>query len=191
MVYIINVCFTELAMNKDFVLRLNRAFDHGSMADVARRLDIPHATVRNYYNGRLPAPDVLIKIASETNVSLNWLLMGTGDMYAGQAPRIGLGRFLEDRIGEIIDEKLASLRGEGVVNLGSIDIREEFDVEDALNRLGDPQSVMGEWFQYEGREYPQDYGVVFFRGWETFSVKDKIAAIRDAKRVLDRSLANQ
>lgn len=178
-------------MNKDFVLRLNRAFDHGSMADVARRLDIPHATVRNYYNGRLPAPDVLIKIASETNVSLNWLLMGTGDMYAGQAPKIGLGRFLEDRIGEIIDEKLASLRGEGVVNLGSIDIREEFDVEDALNRLGDPQSVMGEWFRYEGREYPQDYGVVFFRGWETFSVKDKIAAIRDAKRVLDRSLASQ
>lgn len=161
------------------------------MADVARRLDIPHATVRNYYNGRLPAPDVLIKIASETNVSLNWLLMGTGDMYAGQAPKIGLGRFLEDRIGEIIDEKLASLRGEGVVNLGSIDIREEFDVEDALNRLGDPQSVMSEWFRYEGREYPQDYGVVFFRGWETFSVKDKIAAIRDAKRVLDRSLANQ
>lgn len=161
------------------------------MADVARRLDIPHATVRNYYNGRLPAPDVLIKIASETNVSLNWLLMGTGDMYAGQAPKIGLGRFLEDRIGEIIDEKLASLRGEGVVNLGSIDIREEFDVEDALNRLGDPQSVMGEWFRYEGREYPQDYGVVFFRGWETFSVKDKIAAIRDAKRVLDRSLASQ
>lgn len=178
-------------MNKDFILRLNRAFDHGSMADVARRLDIPHATVRNYYNGRLPAPDVLIKIASETNVSLNWLLMGTGDMYAGQAPKIGLGRFLEDRIGEIIDEKLASLRGEGVVNLGSIDIREEFDVEDALNRLGDPQSVMSEWFRYEGREYPQDYGVVFFRGWETFSVKDKIAAIRDAKRVLDRSLANQ
>lgn len=161
------------------------------MADVARRLDIPHATVRNYYNGRLPAPDVLIKIAGETNVSLNWLLMGTGDMYAGQAPKIGLGRFLEDRIGEIIDEKLASLRGEGVVNLGSIDIREEFDVEDALNRLGDPQSVMSEWFRYEGREYPQDYGVVFFRGWETFSVKDKIAAIRDAKRVLDRSLANQ
>ena len=178
-------------MNKDFILRLNRGFDHGSMADVARRLDIPHATVRNYYNGRLPAPDVLIKIASETNVSLNWLLMGTGDMYAGQAPKIGLGRFLEDRIGEIIDEKLASLRGEGVVNLGSIDIREEFDVEDALNRLGDPQSVMSEWFRYEGREYPQDYGVVFFRGWETFSVKDKIAAIRDAKRVLDRSLANQ
>ncbi|MFT3746486.1 MAG: helix-turn-helix domain-containing protein [Pyrinomonadaceae bacterium] len=178
-------------MNKDFIVRLNRAFDYGSMADVSRRLEIPHATVRNYYNGRLPSPDVLIKIALETNVSLNWLLMGTGDMYAGQAPKVGLGRFMEDRIGEMIDERLAALRGDGVVNLGAVDIREEFDVESALEKFGDPQSVMNEWFRYEGRECPQDYGVVFFRGWETFSTADRVAAIRDAKRVLDRSLAGK
>ncbi|HQY68728.1 MAG TPA: helix-turn-helix domain-containing protein [Pyrinomonadaceae bacterium] len=178
-------------MNNEFILRLNRAFDHASMADVARRLGIPHATVRNYYQGRMPAPEVLIKIANETNVSLNWLLIGTGDMYAGQTPKIGLGRFIEDRIGEFIDEKLAALRSDGVVNLGSVDVREEFDVEAALEQFGDPQSVMNEWFRYEGRECPQDYGVVFFRGWETFSVHDRIAAIRDAKRVLDRSLASK
>ena len=88
-------------MNKEFVLRLDKAFEHKSMADVARELGLSHATVRNYYLGRLPAPEVLIKIAIQTNVSLNWLLIGTGDMYGGQKPAIGLGRFLEEKIGPI------------------------------------------------------------------------------------------
>jgi hypothetical protein len=30
--------------------------------------------------------------------------------------------------------------------------------------------------------------VAFFRGWETFSAEDKIAAVHDAKRVLDKVL---
>jgi len=55
-------------------------------------------------------------------------------------------------------------------------------------RLNEPGRVMDEWFQFEGREIPSDYGVVFFRGWESFSAEDKVAAVRDAKRVLDRSL---
>ena len=59
-----------------------------------------------------------------------------------------------------------------------------FDVEEAVRRLDDPQRVMNEWFSYENRTYPQDYGVVFFRGWETFSAKDKVEAVIDAKRVL-------
>ncbi len=158
------------------------------MADVARRLNIPHATVRNYYQGRLPAPEVLIKIANETGVSLNWLLIGTGDKYAGEAATIGLGRFLEEKIGQMIDQKLAALNIEKIPDLGTIDSRDIFDVEAAVQRLDDPQMIMSEWFQYERRKYPQDYGVVFFRGWETFSTKDKIAAVIDAKRVLDRSM---
>ena len=94
-------------VNKEFVERLNIAFDHGSMADVARRLGIPHASVRNYYGGRLPAPEVLIKIANVTGVSLNWLLAGTGDRYAGQVGPIGLGKFIEEKIAEMIDKKFA------------------------------------------------------------------------------------
>src|SRR5436189_3553843 len=98
-------------MNRDFIERLDRTFDNATMAEVARRLKIPHATVRNYYKeGRLPAPDVLIKIAGETGVSLNWLLTGLGDMYAGQSPPVGLGRFIEQKIGEMIDERLAGAR---------------------------------------------------------------------------------
>lgn len=165
----------------DFVNRLTLTFDSASMADVARRLKIPHATVRNYYKvGRLPAPEVLIKIARETGVSLNWLLLGSGDRYIGETAPIGLGRFLEEKIGEMIDQKLAGhVRGE----------EPGFDVESAVKRFDDPQLIMGEWFAFEGRECPQDFGIAFFRGWENFTAVEKAEAVKDAKRVLDRSLS--
>jgi transcriptional regulator with XRE-family HTH domain len=174
-------------MGRNFIERLHAAFDNASMAEVARRLKIPHATVRNYYQGRLPASEVLVKIANETGVSLNWLLIGSGNMYAGQNPPIALGKFIEDKISEIIDLKL-SQRPTDVQNLGSADDSRAFDVESAVAKLDDPVLVMTDWFSHEDRNFPQDYGVVFFQGWETFSVADKIAAVRDAKRVLDRSL---
>ena len=173
-------------MNEEFTLRLRKAFDNASMAVVARRLGIPHATVRNYYQGRLPAPEVLIKIATETGVSLNWLLIGTGDVYAGQSPPVGLGKFIEAKITEMIDQRIAAIES-GVTDLGTID---EFDVEAALAASDDPQRVMSDWFAFEEREYPKDFGVVFFRGWESFSAEEKVAAVNDAKRVLDRSLTD-
>ena len=178
-------------MNNDFILRFLKTFDDSSMAEVARRLKIPHATVRNYYQGRLPAPEVLIKIANETGVSLNWLLTGTGDMYGGRRPPIGLGKFLEERIAEIVDQRIATHGKDVVKELKSIDFRDAFDVEAAVLKLDDPQLVMSEWFRHEGREYPQDYGIVFFRGWETFSHADKFDAVRDAKKVLDRALRDK
>lgn len=172
-------------MNKDFVLRLEKTFEHESMADVARRLGIPHATVRNYYQGRLPAPEVLIKIANVTNVSLNWLLTGAGEMYGNQKPAIGLGRFLEDKIVEIVDKRLAEHGHIAIQDLGRADV---FNVEEAIVRFGDPVSVMNEWFKFEGRDYPSDYGVVFFKGWENFKQSEKVAALTDAKKILDRSM---
>ena len=170
--------------DREFVDRLSAAFDHGSMADVARRLGLPHATVRNYFReGRLPAPEVLILIARETGVSLNWLLLGTGGMYAGETAPIELGRFLEQKIHQIIDQRLAEA-GIGPTSPTRSDIQ-EFDVEGAINRLDDPQHVMQEWLAFEGREYPSDFGIVFFRGWESYSPAEKIAAVRDARRALD------
>jgi len=159
------------------------------MAVIARRLGIPHATVRNYYqDGRLPAPEVLIKIAAVTGISLNWLLLGTGEMYATAHPSIGVGRFLEDKINEIVDKRIAELNGGGVQDLGAVDVPDEFDVEASLKKYNDPQRVMHDWFEHEGRAYPHDYGVMFFRGWESFSDEDKTAALYDAKQLLDRVL---
>lgn len=176
---------SEVTLNKDFVLRLDRTFEYEMMSDVARRLGIPHATVRNYYQGRLPAPEVLIKIANVTNVSLNWLLTGKGEMYGNQKPAVGLGRFIEDKVIEIVDKRLAAL-GHGVVQeLGSVD---EFDVSAAIEKYDEPIRVMNEWFGHEGRECPSDLGMVFFKGWESFTADEKSAAIGDAKRMIDRSL---
>lgn len=172
--------------NPEFVERLRRTFDQESMADVAKRLDLPHATVRNYYQGRLPAPEVLIKIANTTNVSLNWLLTGRGEMYGPQMPAISLGTYLEEKIGEIVDRKLDIRLSHTAGDLGAA----AFDISSAIERFNDPNQVMSEWFAYEKRQYPSDYGVVFFKGWESFSVEQKIAAVTDAKRVLDRSLGS-
>lgn len=175
-------------MSKDFIDRLKQAFDNGSMAEIARRIDVPHATIRNYFQGRLPAPDVLIKIAAETGVSINWLLAGNGPIFlAGERP-VDFDRLLEERVVQIV-ERILSERGVSVPeDLGSIDEPPAFDVETAVMRYGDPQKVMSEWFRHEGREYPGDFGVVFFQGWESFTPEERLDAIRDAKKVLDRTL---
>lgn len=174
--------------NREFVERLNKTFEGATMAVVAKRLGIPHATVRNYYHGRLPAPEVLIKIASSTGVSLNWLLLGRGEMFSGETGPIGLGRFLELKIGEIIDRKLDERLRPPIQHLHGADIAEDFDVNAAVDASDDPQAVMKQWFAHDGREYPMDYGVVFFRGWGSFSKDEKISAVKDAKKVLDRVL---
>ena len=174
--------------NQEFVQRLKHAFDGATMAVVAKRLGIPHATVRNYYNGRLPAPEVLIKIASTTGVSLNWLLLGRGEMFTGETGPVGLGRFIELKIEEIIDRKLDQRIGGGTQHLSGADVLDDFSVEDAIASTDDPQAVMQSWFAHEGRDYPSDYGVVFFRGWRSFSPVEKAAAVRDAKKMLDRVL---
>lgn len=172
-------------MDKEFAKRLAEAFDNATMAVIARRLRVPHATVRNYFGGRMPSPEVLIKIAGETNVSLNWLLTGTGERFVRYDRPIDLGRVLDQRIAQIVDQKLAEHLGEKVK--GS-DATPAFDVEAAVRKFNDPEHVMSEWFRHDGLEYPQDFGVVFFQGWESFTDSEKLDAVRDARKVLDRTL---
>ena len=177
-------------MNEGFKERLKKMFDFASMAEIARIIDVPHATVRNYFSGRLPAPEVLIKIANATNISLNWLLLGQGEMYAAKRLSIDLNGLLEEKIDEILERKLIP-QSMPVQNLGDIDLRPPFDVERAVRKHADPQKVMNEWFRHEGRKYPKDYAVIFFQGWESYSDEERIEALRDAKKVLDRTLRKQ
>jgi transcriptional regulator with XRE-family HTH domain len=174
-------------MANEFSERLGEAFDFATMAAIARRLGVPHATVRNYFGGRMPSPEVLIKIARETNVSLNWLLTGTGERFVRYDRPIDLGKVLEQKIEQIVDAKLTERLGE-TAPAESVPAAAEFDVEGAVRRLNDPERVMSEWFAYEGREYPQDFGVVFFQGWDSFTESEKLDAVRDARKVLDRRL---
>ena len=176
-------------MNEEFSARLAQAFDHAKMSEIARRIGVPHATIRNYFHGRLPAPEVLIKIAGETNVSLNWLLTGVGDIFLGVPKHLDLGSILEMKIGEIVDRRMTGRPvSSRVVDDEVSDGVDDFDVVDAVDTLDDPQKIMNKWFRHEGRKYPQDYGVAFFSGWESYSPDEKVEAIRDAKKVLDRTL---
>lgn len=171
-------------MKTAFADRLSEAFDNATMAGIARRLAVPHATVRNYFGGRMPSPEVLIKIARETNVSLNWLLTGTGEKFVRYDRPYDIGRALEEKITQIVDEKLSE-------RLGAPDPNPQptyYEIESAVRRLNDPQKIMSEWFRHDGLEYPQDFGVVFFKGWESFSEAEKLDAVRDARKVLDRTL---
>ena len=174
-------------MNEDFQARLKKMFNFASMADIARIIEVPHATVRNYFAGRLPAPEVLIKIANATNISLNWLLLGQGEMYAAKRRSLDLNTLLEDKIDEILVRKLGP-ESAPIQDLGSVDSPPAFDVERAVKQLGDPQKVMNEWFKHEGRKYPRDYSVIFFQGWDSYTENERIEALRDAKKVLDRTL---
>lgn len=171
----------------DFVRRLRQIFGGATMAGIARRLSLPHATVRNYFGGRLPAPEVLIRIAETTGVSLNWLLTGRGPVYLSEASEIDIDAIIERKIEAAISRKLA---GSGLPT--SDDARRPteagFDLEAALDQYADPDQIMSEWFRFEGKDYPQDFGVVFFTGWESFSREEKLDAIRDARKVLERNL---
>lgn len=175
-------------MNNDFTQRLKEAFEFASMAEIARRIDVPHATVRNYFHGRMPAPEVLIKIASQTNISINWLLTGVGPKFVSGCEPLNFDRFLAERVTEIVERMLNERGVTPAEDIGLIDEAPVFDVEAAMRRFGDPQEIMRDWFRYEGREYPADFGVVFFKGWEGFTEEEKLDAVRDAKNVLDRTL---
>jgi len=176
-----------MSMDPLFSSRLSEAFEFATMADVARRIGVPHATIRNYFQGRMPAPEVLIKIANVTNVSLNWLLSGTGAMYLSGREPLNFDRMIERKIEEILDRRLSAANGE-VQNLGQIDAPPPFDVEASVAKFNDPQRVISEWFKYEGRRAPKDFGVIFFQGWETYTEGEKVDALKDAKKVLDRAL---
>lgn len=175
-------------MADKFTERLKQAFDFASMADIARRIKVPHATIRNYFQGRMPAPDVLIKIANQTHVSLNWLLTGSGEMYVTGSKPINLDSLLEERIVGIVDRMLAERGIAASLDFGVVDAPPAFDVESAVVKYGDPQRVMSEWFMHEERDYPSDFGVAFFQGWESFTPEERLDAVRDAKKVLDRTL---
>ena len=104
-----------------FAERLIEAFDGASMAEIARRLDVPHSTIRNYVQqNRLPAADVLIEIANRTNVSLNWLLTGDSNRFGVSEketlidlpPQHPVVQALSDMVREIVRDELRDVGGE-------------------------------------------------------------------------------
>lgn len=188
-----------------FQERLEAAFSYASMAEIARRLDIAHPTVQNYFKGRLPAPEVLIKIANETNVSLNWLLTGRGKKDI-ETPKPSFDEMFDDKIRAIVREEwreiqLQALKREAendpiitnfdaiydadekMIDLGNID---EFNIEESFDKLKNPYAVIKEWYDFEGIEVNEITATEVFDGWETRKVEEIVDIISDYKELLDK-----
>lgn len=73
--------------------RLREIIDSQNMSikAFAESMRIPLRTLYNYLSGdREPSTEVLVKIATELNINLNWLLLGQGEMYLANNTALSL-----------------------------------------------------------------------------------------------------
>ncbi len=72
------------ALNKtvNFSLRFIEVCGTSEPARIQRLLDISYQAAKNYLEGRLPDPRVLLTIAERTPYSLHWLLTGEGEKFS-------------------------------------------------------------------------------------------------------------
>ena len=66
----------------DFGARFAEVCGTSEPARIQRLLNISYQAAKNYLNGRLPEPRVLITIAERTPYSLHWLLTGEGEKFS-------------------------------------------------------------------------------------------------------------
>lgn len=99
--------------NRGFVTRFIEVCGSDEPAVVKRLLNISYQAAKNYLNGRVPNPSVLVAISRKTGFSIHWLLMGEGSKYATQASVMDtppLSRQMEASVRkicvEVINEKL-------------------------------------------------------------------------------------
>lgn len=64
-----------------FGLRLREVFGNAKNVDIARKLGVSQAGVKNYLKGRVPGADTLVLIADLTGCSVHWLLTGKGPKF--------------------------------------------------------------------------------------------------------------
>lgn len=67
--------------NFSFVGRFIEVCGSSQPNEVAQLLNISYQAAKNYLQGRLPDPKVLIIISEKTPYSINWLLTGEGEKF--------------------------------------------------------------------------------------------------------------
>ncbi|MFM9905800.1 MAG: hypothetical protein ACKVQJ_14650 [Pyrinomonadaceae bacterium] len=77
-----------MSKNTDFATRFIDACGTSEPAKIQRLLNISYQSAKNYLEGRLPHPDILIIISSITSCSIDWLLTGHGKKIVDSVPFI-------------------------------------------------------------------------------------------------------
>ncbi len=62
----------------------------------------------------------------------------------------------------------------------------DFDLATAIQTLNDPSEVLNAWYKHDGLSAYDDYSPQFFHGWDAFTLDERVEAITDVRRVLDR-----
>lgn len=101
--------FDKLPMSDCISLRINRIINElfdGNKSEFARIVGISESAVRSYLANTIPKADVLEKIANNTAISCEWLVLGRGNMIAQPNQEVPpSGATLEERLLAIIKEK--------------------------------------------------------------------------------------
>ena len=70
-----------------FASRFAEACGTSRPADVQRLLNISYQAAKNYLDGRMPDPRILIAISERTPYSIHWLLTGLGGRFVNDEAR--------------------------------------------------------------------------------------------------------
>lgn len=98
--------------NLDFVKRFEEVCGTSQPADVARFLNIPYQTAKNYLQGRLPDSSVLKLISERTPYSIHWLLTGRGEKFVETVKAEKDTDILSDALRAFIRRECAKIVGE-------------------------------------------------------------------------------
>lgn len=131
----------KVKLNVGFIKRFTEMCGTSQPAEIARLLNISYQAAKNYLQGRLPDPNVLISIAEQTPYSIHWLLTGKGEKFVNinlqqDTPQSSdqLRAFIRDEcqkvVGEIMGVSVEDAQGKAIV-LKSEDIMEEKIIDES------------------------------------------------------------
>lgn len=103
-----------VSKNNHFVARFVEACGGDEPAEIQRLLGISYQAAKNYLNGRVPEPTILVEISKKTDHSIHWLLTGEGDKYVGRSSHVDtniLTREMEASVRQICVEVINEALG--------------------------------------------------------------------------------
>lgn len=103
---------TAIAQNKDFIERFTEVCGTNQPSNAARLLNISYQAAKNYFQGRLPDPNVLRTISERTPYSIHWLLTGRGEKFAEHNDEKKDTNILTDALRTIIREECTQIISE-------------------------------------------------------------------------------